>query len=92
MRKFMKGCAITALIFILLGLILGVSGSTGMAPRMFRLWEILSAVTPGRISEKRWMTEQRCDGADPENMGDVHDMIWRTMWIVTQIMKLGRER
>ena len=50
MRKFMKGCAITALIFILLGLILGVSGSLGNGSTHFSPGEILSAVTLGRIS------------------------------------------
>lgn len=53
MRKFMKGCAITALLFILLGLILGVSGSLGNGSTHFSLGEILSAVTQGRISEER---------------------------------------
>lgn len=53
MRKFMKGCAITALLFILLGLILGVSGSLGNGSTHFSPGEILSAVTLGRISEER---------------------------------------
>ena len=47
MRKFMKGCAITALLFILLGLILGVSGSLGNGSTHFSPGEILSAVTLG---------------------------------------------
>lgn len=73
MKKFMKGCAITALIFILLGLILGVSGSLGHGSTRFSLGEILSAVTLGRISGEEvddWsngVTEQI-----QENMSDVH--------------------
>ena len=50
MKKFMKGCAITALLFILLGLILGVSGSLGNGSTHVSPGEILSAVTLGRIS------------------------------------------
>ena len=46
MKKFMKGCAITALLFILLGLILGVSGSLGNGSTHVSPGEILSAVTP----------------------------------------------
>ena len=73
MRKFMKGCAITALILILLGLILGVSGSLGNGSTHVSPGEILSAVTLGRISGEEvddWsngVTEQI-----RENMGDVH--------------------
>ena len=73
MKKFMKGCAITALILILLGLILGVSGSLGNGSTHVSPGEILSAVTLGRISGEEvddWsngVTEQI-----RENMGDVH--------------------
>ena len=73
MRKFMKGCAITALLLILLGLILGVSGSLGNGSTHVSPGEILSAVTLGRISGEEvddWsngVTEQI-----RENMGDVH--------------------
>jgi len=73
MKKFMKGCAITALLFILLGLILGVSGSLGNGSTHVSPGEILSAVTLGRISGEEvddWsngVTEQI-----RENMGDVH--------------------
>lgn len=73
MKKFMKGCAITALIFILLGLILGVSGSLGHGSTRFSLGEILSAVTLGRISGEE--VDDWSDGVTEqiqENMGDVH--------------------
>ena len=73
MRKFMKGCAITALLFILLGLILGVSGSLGNGSTHFSPGEILSAVTLGRISEEK--VDDWSDGVTEqirENMGDVH--------------------
>ena len=73
MRKFMKGCAITALIFILLGLILGVSGSLGNGSTHVSLGEILSAVTQGRISEEK--VDDWSDGVTEqirENIGDVH--------------------
>ena len=73
MRKFMKGCAITALILILLGLILGVSGSLGNGSTHFSLGEFLSAVTLGRISEEK--VDDWNDGVTEqirENIGDVH--------------------
>ena len=73
MRKFMKGCAITALILILLGLILGVSGSLGNGSTHVSPGEILSAVTLGRISEEK--VDDWSDGVTEqirENMGDVH--------------------
>lgn len=73
MRKFMKGCAITALLFILLGLILGVSGSLGNGSTHFSPGEILSAVTLGRISEEK--VDDWSDGVTEqirENIGDVH--------------------
>ena len=56
MKKFMKGCAITALLLILLGLILGVSGSLGNGSTHVSPGEILSAVTLEESPEKRWMT------------------------------------
>ncbi len=73
MKKFMKGCAITALILILLGLILGVSGSLGNGSTHVSLGEILSAVTQGRISEEK--VDDWSDGVTEqirENIGDVH--------------------
>ena len=73
MRKFMKACAITALIFILLGLILGVSGSLGNGSTHFSPGEILSAVTLGRISGEK--VDDWSDGVTEqirENMDDVH--------------------
>ncbi len=87
MRKFMKGCAITALLFILLGLILGVSGSLGNGSTHFSPGEILSAVTLGRISGEK--VDDWSDGVTEqirENM-EMCTMIWRTTWIMTQIMK-----
>ena len=82
MRKFMKGCAITALLFILLGLILGVSGSLGNGSTHFSPGEILSAVTLGRISE-----EKVDDWSRSGKIWAMCTMIWRTRWIMTQIMK-----
>lgn len=73
MKKFMKGCAITALILILLGLILGVSGSLWNGSTHVSPGEILSAVTLGRISEEK--VDDWSDGVTEqirENMGDVH--------------------
>ena len=87
MRKFMKGCAITALLFILLGLILGVSGSLGNGSTHFSPGEILSAVTLGRISEEK---VDDCSDGVTERSGKIWamcTMIWRTRWIMTQIMK-----
>lgn len=66
MKKFMKGCAITALIFIVLGLLIGVAGSMGHGSPWFSLQEILSAIGWG---DEVW------DGVAEqiqENMGDVH--------------------
>ena len=90
MRKFMKGCAITALILILLGLILGVSGSLGNGSTHFSLGEFLSAVTLGRISEEK--VDDWNDGVTEqirENIGceDSTGRGGRRMWIMTQVMK-----
>ena len=86
MRKFMKGCAITALIFILLGLILGVSGSLGNGSTHFSPGEILSAVTLGRISGEK--VDDWSDGVTGfGKIWTMCTMIWRTTWIMTQIMK-----
>lgn len=73
MRKFMKVCAMAALIFILLGLLLGVTGSLGHGSPRFSFGEVLSAVTGGRVSGDsvdRWgenVAEQI-----QENTGNVH--------------------
>ena len=73
MKKFMKVCAITALIFILLGLLLGVTGTIGHGSPNFSLEEILSAISGGNNvwdSVDNWshgVAEQI-----QENMGDVH--------------------
>lgn len=66
MKKFMKGCAITALIFIVLGMLIGVTGSIGHGSPRFSFQEILSAIGWG---DDVW------DGVAEqiqENMGDVH--------------------
>lgn len=69
----MKVCAMAALIFILLGLLLGVTGSLGHGSQHFSFGEVLSAVTGGRVSGDsvdRWgenVAEQI-----QENTGNVH--------------------
>ena len=69
----MKVCAMAALIFILLGLLLGVTGSLGHGSPHFSFGEILSAVTGGRVSGDsvdRWgenVVEQI-----QKNTGNVH--------------------
>lgn len=73
MKKFMKICGITALIFILLGLLLGVTGTIGHGSPKFSFGEILSAISGGNVisdSVDDWshnVAEQI-----QENMGDVH--------------------
>lgn len=60
MKKFMKGCAITALILILVGLILGVTGTLGQGASHFSLGEMVDAVTGGRVSDEtvdRWSSD-----------------------------------
>lgn len=75
MKKFMKGCAITALIFILLGLILGVTGSIGHGSPNISFEEILSAIGGGNNnnvwdSVDNWSSDVAAQ--IQENMGDVH--------------------
>ena len=73
MKKFMKVCGITALIFILLGLLLGVTGTIGHGSPNFSFEEILSAISGENNvwdSVDDWghgVAEQI-----QENMGDVH--------------------
>lgn len=73
MKKFMKGCAVTALIFIVLGMLIGVTGSIGHGSPRFSFQEILSAISGGNITSDSvddWshgVAEQI-----QENMGDVH--------------------
>lgn len=73
MKKFMKGCGITALIFIAVGILIGVAGNIGHGSQRYSLGEILSAISGGNItadSVDDWshgVTEQI-----QENMGDVH--------------------
>ena len=69
----MKVCAMAALIFILLGLLLGVTGSLGHGSPHFSFGEVLSAVTGGRVSGDsvdRW-SENVADQIQ-ENTGNVH--------------------
>lgn len=73
MKKFMKGCAITALIFIVVGMLMGAAGSIGHGSPRYSFGEILSAISGGNITSDSvddWshsVTEQI-----QENMGDVH--------------------
>ena len=73
MKKFMKGCAITALIFIVVGILMGAVGSIGHGSQSFSFGEILSAINGGNHvwdSVDDWgngVAEQI-----RENMGDVH--------------------
>ena len=73
MKKFMKGCGITALIFIVGGMFIGVAGNIGHGSPRYSLAEILSAISGGNIawdSVDDWshgVAEQI-----QENMGDVH--------------------
>ena len=72
MRKFMKGCAITCLLYTSPSP-RDKSGSLGNGSTHFSPGEILSAVTLGRISEEK--VDDWSDGVTEqirENMGDVH--------------------
>lgn len=73
MKKFMKGCGITAVIFIVVGMVIGVAGNRGHGSQRYSLGEILSAISGGNITSDSvddWshgVAEQI-----QENMGDVH--------------------
>ena len=73
MKKFMKSCAIIALIFIGVGMILGTAGSIGHGSPRISFQEFLSAISGGNITQDSvddWshgVAEQI-----QENMGDVH--------------------
>ncbi len=73
MKKFMKGCAITALIFIVVGMLLGVTGTIGHGSPKFSFGEILSAISGGNITSDR-VDDWSHNVAEQiqENMGDVH--------------------
>lgn len=63
MKKFMKGCAITALIFAILGCVLGMIGSS-MAGRT-TIAQVVDAVTGGRVRmnpEKWWSWSMNIGG------------------------------
>ena len=47
MKRFMKGCAITALIFVVLGLILGIVA--GNARGRIAIQDAVEAITGGRV-------------------------------------------
>ena len=73
MKKFMKGCAITALIFIVLGLLIGVAGSMGHGSPQFSLQEILSALGFGdNVWDSVGDLGSNVAEQIQENMGDVH--------------------
>lgn len=73
MKKFMKVCGITALIFIVVGILIGVAGNMGHGSPRYSLGEMLSAISGGNITSDSvddWshgVAEQI-----QENMGDVH--------------------
>ena len=73
MKKFMKGCGITALIFIGVGMLIGVAGSMGHGSPRFSFQEILSAIGWG---DNAWdSVDDWSHGVAEqiqENMGDVH--------------------
>ena len=73
MKKFMKGCAITALIFIVVGMLLGVTGTIGHGSPKFSFGEILSAISGGNITSDS-VDDWSHNVAEQiqENMGDVH--------------------
>lgn len=73
MKKFMKGCAITALIFIVVGMLLGVTGTIGHGSPKFSFGEILSAISGGNITSDR-VDDWSHNVAEQiqENIGDVH--------------------
>ncbi len=73
MKKFMKVCGITALIFIVVGILMGAIGSIGHGSSRFSFGEILSAISGGNIS--RDSVDDWSHGVAEqiqENMGDVH--------------------
>lgn len=73
MKKFMKGCGITALIFIGVGMLIGVAGSMGHGSPRFSFQEILSAIGWG---DNVWdSVDDWSHGVAEqiqENIGDVH--------------------
>lgn len=69
----MKGCGITALVFIAVGILLGVAGSIGHGSPNFSFEEILSAISGGNNvwnSVDDWSNDVAEQIHD--NMGDVH--------------------
>lgn len=73
MKKFMKGCGITALIFIAVGILIGVAGNMGHGSQRYSLGEILSAISGGSITQDS--VDDWSNGVAEqiqENMGDVH--------------------
>lgn len=73
MKKFMKGCGITASIFIAVGILIGVAGSMEHGSPRFSLGEILSAISGGNVTSDS-VDDWSHNVAEQiqENMGDVH--------------------
>ncbi len=72
MKKFMKGCAITAFIFAVLGCVLGMIGST-MAGRT-TISQVVEAATGGRVylnPEKWWSWSMNMGGDILDEIGDI---------------------